>query len=297
MTLFLIFKSREHIELFLNYLNSQLRNIEFTCDKEIDNCLPFLDINIKRCDTSFSTSIYRKPTFTGLLSKFSSFSPLKYKENLISTLVYRGYQLNSSYLSFHKEIEFLRNILLSNGYPLIFIEKQIKRTLNKFYPISEKVIPQNVLEDGVPIEDKPVLFSAPFLGSHSDTVSSDLKCVMGKYLPKIKLRIVFKSTLAIGDLFRFKDKLPESCMANFIYKYTCESCNAFYIGKSYRQFRVRVFEHLGKSYRTDSLLKVPVPSHIREHCYERDHPLNPEKFAIIDRSHFKNDLTDLILTK
>ena len=56
------------------------------------------------------------------------------------------------------------------------------------------------------------------------------------------------------------------------------------------QFKIGVIEHLGKSYRTDSLLQVPVPSHIREHCYERDHTLNPEKFAIINRLRLKNDL-------
>ena len=59
---FLIFDSPHQIDLFLNYLNSQHENIEFTCDKESDSRLPFLDIHVTRGDT-FSTSIYRKPTF------------------------------------------------------------------------------------------------------------------------------------------------------------------------------------------------------------------------------------------
>ena len=73
---FLLFKSSEHAKLFLDYLNSKHPNIEFTSDIEVNNTLSFLDINITRGE-QLSTSIYRKPTYTGLLSKFSAFSPLK----------------------------------------------------------------------------------------------------------------------------------------------------------------------------------------------------------------------------
>ena len=113
---------------------------------------------------------------------------------------------------------------------------------------------------------------------------------MGKYLPDIKLQVIFKSGCAVGDLFGFKDKLPESCMNKFIYKYTCGSCNASYIGKSYRHFKTRVYEHLGKSYHTDSWLGCPVHSEIRNHCHKEDHAIVPGNFVIIDRTNYKNDL-------
>ena len=112
-------------------------------------------------------------------------------------------------------------------------------------------------------------------------------------MPQLTLRIIYKSGCTIGDLFRFKDRLPESCMSHFIYKYTCEGCNAFYIGKSYRQFKVRVFEHLGISYRTNSLLVRPPHSDIREHCHTEDHPMRQSNFSIIDTCRFKSDLLTL----
>ena len=67
---FLLFKSDSHIDLFLNYLNCKHPNISFTCDKEENNILPFLDIKIKRTENEFIALMYRKPTFTGLLSKY-----------------------------------------------------------------------------------------------------------------------------------------------------------------------------------------------------------------------------------
>ena len=149
--------------------------------------------------------------------------------------------------------------------------------------------PSNPVDD-VPTEVKPVMFVTYFLGAHSDSSRSDLRNLMNKYLPDIKLQVIFKSGCAVGDLFGFKDKLPESCMTNFIYKYTCESCNAFYIGKSYRHFKVRVFEHIGKSYHTDTFLGCPVHSEIRDHCHKEDHAMVPGNFVIIDKWRYKNDL-------
>ena len=83
-------------------------NISFTFEKEVDNILSFLDIKIKRDSPKFTTSIYRKPTFTGLMSKFYDFAPSEYKENLISTLVCRAFRISSNYFSFHNEIDHIK---------------------------------------------------------------------------------------------------------------------------------------------------------------------------------------------
>ena len=58
---FLIFKSHDQIDKFLNYLNNKHPNIKFTSDVEENNGLPF-ENNI------ISSSMYRKPTLTGLYS-------------------------------------------------------------------------------------------------------------------------------------------------------------------------------------------------------------------------------------
>ncbi|XP_067022058.1 uncharacterized protein [Acropora muricata] len=75
---------------FLHYLNSRHNNIQFTVEFENNQGIPFLDVSVKRHDNNpFSTSIYRKKTFTGLYTKWDSFTPREYKINLIRTLTYR----------------------------------------------------------------------------------------------------------------------------------------------------------------------------------------------------------------
>ena len=61
------------------------------------------------------------------------------KKNLVATLTYRAFKICSSFLSFHTEIEFLKNLFQINGYPLSFVERQIKKTLDKFF-ISPQVV-------------------------------------------------------------------------------------------------------------------------------------------------------------
>ena len=69
---FLLFKSFDHVPLFLNYLNHQHSNKSFTSELEKDGKLPSLDIEISRLNGKFSTSVYRKPTFTGLFTHFTA---------------------------------------------------------------------------------------------------------------------------------------------------------------------------------------------------------------------------------
>ena len=159
---FLLFKSDSHFDLFLNYLNSKHPNIAFTCDKEENNVLPFLDIKIKRTENEFITSIYRKPTFTGLLSKYYAFSPKQNKENLIYTLTVRAFRICSNYFQLDEELQFLKKILQANGYPLKFIEFTIGKMLKKLYkPIDFK----ETLNYNVP--KAKIYFSTYYLGDLS----------------------------------------------------------------------------------------------------------------------------------
>ena len=47
--------------------------------KDSKNSLPFLDILISRSENGFKTSVYHKPTFSGVYSNFSSFIYDQYK--------------------------------------------------------------------------------------------------------------------------------------------------------------------------------------------------------------------------
>ena len=123
---FVLFKNHNQAKLFLDYLNSKHPNIKFTIETETNKTLPFLDTLITRTNNVFSSSTYRKPTFTGLGLNFLSCTPMLYKINTIKALIYRAYNLNSTFTLFHKEITFLLNYFKSNNFPLYIVYSQIK---------------------------------------------------------------------------------------------------------------------------------------------------------------------------
>ena len=95
--------------------------------------LSFLDKTITRENNKFLTSVYSKPTFSGIFTKFESFIPEMHKRVLIETLLHRSFRLCSSYKNFHREIETLKSIFKHNNYPQNFVNQCIKKFLNKLF--------------------------------------------------------------------------------------------------------------------------------------------------------------------
>ena len=67
---FLLFNDKAHSSLFLNYVNSKHPNIKFTMETESSNSLSFLDVKVSCNNNKFTTSVFRKPTFSGLGTSF-----------------------------------------------------------------------------------------------------------------------------------------------------------------------------------------------------------------------------------
>ena len=123
---FILFRLHDHILLFLNYLNTKDHNIHFTHQVEDSDTLPFLDIQIQRSRGRFSAFVYHKPTFTGLFTNFESFIPLVYKKGLVLTLLFRYFNICSSYAIFHKELENFKKVMLKNGFPTKFLDSCVR---------------------------------------------------------------------------------------------------------------------------------------------------------------------------
>ena len=128
--IFGVFETKDHAVSFYNYINNQHRNIKFTMDNEKNpDKIPFLDVLV--CNKpNLVTSVYRKPTYTGLLTNFFSFTPSKYKNGLIKTLLDRCYKINNTWIGFDKDLENLTKILNKNQLPTKLINKVTKRYLN-----------------------------------------------------------------------------------------------------------------------------------------------------------------------
>ena len=81
-------------ESFLSTLNECHPSISFTMELASNNKLPFLGMEITKNGCQLSTSVYRKPTNTGLLLHFHSHVDRRYKTSLLRTMVDRAYSLS-----------------------------------------------------------------------------------------------------------------------------------------------------------------------------------------------------------
>ena len=230
---FVLFKSEKDVNKFHKYIGSRHKNISFTFETEKENCLPFLDVLVSRDGNNFSTSLYRKPTFSGLYSNFMSFMPISYKKGLLFTLLFRGFSLCTDWVKFKSDLTFLKSVMSKNGYPRFFVDKCIVTFLDKIGSSKQTVMS---------VSKKELKICLPFLGKESLRLRSHLLKFSKIYLPGYcKLQIIFSSKNRLGDHFRFKDKIPLECRSFILYKFLCNKCNLVYYGKTFRHYQVRVY--------------------------------------------------------
>ena len=68
--IFCPFNSKSQIDKFETFLNSRHINMSFSKELEKDEKLSFLDILITKSESRFITTVYRKPTFSGIYLNF-----------------------------------------------------------------------------------------------------------------------------------------------------------------------------------------------------------------------------------
>ena len=102
--IFVLFSSKEHLQFFVDYMNKQDKCLKFTSEAENDNSFSFLDIKITRHNQQFKTSVYRKPTFSGVFIHYESYVDQTCKKSLIDPLLFRCFSICSDYTSFDLEV-------------------------------------------------------------------------------------------------------------------------------------------------------------------------------------------------
>ena len=145
------------------------------------------------------TTVYRKPTFSGVYTLFDSFLPTDYKVGMIYTLAYWSFKVCSDWTRFHEELNFLKHVFLKNGYPLSFIDKCFKMVINKLVIKHPQV---------TTVEKKTLVLSLPYLGDVSLQTTTKLRKSFKGILNCCKLQIFFKSQRKFFNFFWFKDHLP-----------------------------------------------------------------------------------------
>ena len=131
--IFVLFEKPEQVLRFVNYMSKKHKNIKFSFETEKDNSFSFLDVKISREKDKFTTSVFRKDTFSGVYTNFSSCLALEHKFGLLYTLLHRSFIIVSEFSKFHFEVETLKRKLHSNAYPTKFVDKCIAKFFNNIF--------------------------------------------------------------------------------------------------------------------------------------------------------------------
>ena len=102
-------------------MNSRHRNIQFTCEKDSNDKISFLDIPRIRTKNKLVTSLYLKKTFSGVCMNYNSFLLTNNKKSLIDTLLFQSYNIYADYGILQNKIKYLKTIWQKNSFPLFLL--------------------------------------------------------------------------------------------------------------------------------------------------------------------------------
>ena len=237
-----------------------------------DNYFPFLDIKIFKENNSFATCTYYKPTHTGLFTNWYSYTPRKYKINLVKTLLFRAWNICSNKNLFQRDVFTIKKNLLKNQFP--------EGLLNAIIKNFSESIEKEPASKPVTVPKKEVILILPYLGTLSESFERSLKSLIAKAYYQVDVKIVFKTTNRIANLFHVKDTIPKRLISNVIYGVYCTECTAFYVGKTKRHLSKRFQEH-------KDIKKITAVS---AHMIESNHDVKFDDVKVISRGSYDLEL-------
>ena len=275
--IFLRFDNIQCLHSFQQYMNMQHQNMNFTSELEENDSLAFLDVYVSRVVGSgrLITSVYRKPTFSGVYTNYDSFIPTAYKSGLVYILLYRSHRICTNWHQIDIEFNKIRSFMLKNGYPSVLIDKTVSFFLNKLYSTQPS---PSATENNV----KNYQIILPYLGAFTKRVERKIKQGLKEHLPGTKFSFIYRASTRMRNLFSFKDRIPAYIRSGVVYQYTCASCKAVYIGETTNcHTKTRLCEHMGISALTGKQSKTKKDSHIRDHLRHCQTTITPDCFKII----------------
>jgi len=224
-----------------------------------------LDVTIINKEGTIEFDWYKKPTFSGRLLNFLSHHPTSQKRGVIINMIDRVFLL--SHPRFHeKNLRFVVETFVSNGYPLQFIFDTIHMRLKSlFNKQTKKQITENTNEE------RTTWFVIPFIKK----VTEKFKNISGR----LKSKLAFFSLDRLERIITAqKDTLPTKCNKNVVYILSCKDCDATYVGHTKRKFNTRVTKH-----KNDINKKTGKHSVITEHRLDKNHEFDWDNLEILDK--------------
>ena len=291
---FSIFNNQSEVDPFLVTLNSLHPNLKFTVEKEVDKSLPFMDVKAMKRNGKLIRTVYRKPTFTGLYTRWDSFCATKYKTNLVKSLVHRSVKICSKEM-LDDELQILTDIFGQNGYPLGLVQKIMRSTVE-----SAAQQPGRQNDD----ERTMIFMRLPWIGETSRKFQKEIEGIISKACPTTKPNISFTTQHAFNTVY--KDVLPMTSRSFLIYQYGC-CCGQQYIGKTTQLLGERIKQHIPSKIidrEADKKMKVEkndsaVTKHLKENaeCVPLCKPESRFKILAEARSNSHLDVLETIFIK
>ncbi|XP_011866087.1 PREDICTED: uncharacterized protein LOC105561048 [Vollenhovia emeryi] len=219
----------------LNTFNSLHKRLQFTIEEGDDKRLNFLDTTICVVDECIEFDWYHKPTFSGRYLNFSSSHPACHKLGTIKCLTDRALLLSHPRCH-RKNLRFVVDVLLDNGYPLPLIFQTIRGRLKTICKNQKSGSTNTINTHTSDTQNVKRFFNIPYIPNVSEKfrhVVQDLNLNLS-YTGLHKLRCFIKV---------HKDPLPTLSRSNVVYKISCKDCNASYVGQTGRLLSTRINEH------------------------------------------------------
>ncbi|CAF4146542.1 unnamed protein product, partial [Rotaria sordida] len=160
---FVFINKDANVDNLLSIVNEFHPSIKFTRKIEDNDKLEFLNVHVIRSPEQqcSETTIYRRPTFTELLTNWNSYVPIQYKKVGIVSMVNRALNICSTYKHLEDEFNEIRRIGLLNNYPLSFIDTIIGIKLSQHRNKTFTKIDTPIIEN----DKKKIYVEIPFIQS------------------------------------------------------------------------------------------------------------------------------------
>lgn len=265
--------NQRKVDYILSLLNSQHKSIQFTCEREQNNKLPFLDIMVEKIGVNLEFDIYRKPTSCNRFIVNESYHHFKHKMAAFHSMIHRLLHIPLSPIKFKTELDYIYELADLNGYGKTTIKNIFNKHKRKvelarystFYEIQEE-----------PLE-KPRI-SLPF---HS-IATPRLQRIFNEHERVVVHKTKNTLHMLLGSA---KDKIPP-LQRSGIYEIKCQDdCDFVYYGMTVRNPTVRLAEHLYQ-FKKGNMEKSSVAKHLLQY----NHFTNITKLKLVKEVNNKQHM-------
>ena len=197
-------------------------SLKVTHEVESNMFLSILDVLVERIvNGGFVTSVYRKPTFTGMCLQWDSHCPVKYKVGLVRCLVNRALRICSD--GKLNELEFLKELLLRNSYPIGIVNKFVSRS--------------GLMDVGKANTGQRVVFRLLYAGVRHCDFEHCVRSIVCRAFDDVDVVIIYSVRRAFTVM---KDVIPTNLLSKVVYSFECRQCDNWYVGRTLQHLKARI---------------------------------------------------------